>query len=125
MLCLDYLTHEVNCNVDILVLSDDTPTLDTLQRLLPANSVKVSLSDKYDPNKKRPSNLSLSNNARNNSETVVLTREELIKYERQTLAALLKRAYVIGERYVVLERLFEDLDVQETQVVLQRYEHEL
>jgi len=26
---------------------------------------------------------------------------------------------------VVLERLFEDLDVQETQVVLQRYEHEL
>ncbi|TNV74026.1 hypothetical protein FGO68_gene8558 [Halteria grandinella] len=128
MLCLDYLTHEVNCNIDLLVLSDDTTILDILQRILPANSVKVSLSDKYDPNKKRPSNLSLSNSIKNNtnhSETVVLTREELIRYERQTLAALLKRAYVIGERYVVLERLFEDLDVQETQVVLQRYENEL
>jgi len=100
MLCLDYLTHEVNCNVDLLVLSDDSTTLDTLQRLLPANSVKVSLADKYDPNKKRPSNLSLSNSIRSSthSETVVLTREELIRYERQTLAALLKRAYAIGER---------------------------
>lgn len=103
------------------LLFAELESLDVLQRILPlGNAVKVTLADKHDPNKKRPSNLQLSNSlkAQHHTETVVLTREEVIKYERQMLAGLLKKAYAMGEKSTVLERLFEDLDIQETQVVL-------
>jgi hypothetical protein len=120
---------EAAFNVEALVCRDSEshPLGETLLKLNMANNaMRVTLADKHEPNKKRPYNIQLSKGSSHSchQETLMLSREEVVRYERQTLSALLKKAYVLGPKYTVLERLFEDLELQESQVVLSRYELE-